>query len=116
MDDGSTHYSGVRIGGDLPPDIVREPDHIETLMACHLAQFRDWDGPVRLAWLWPLTGAVTSPVTMLPPTGHPPSRDEILEERDATAPNAISSETGKQIELARRILAWLIGETEEPPA
>jgi hypothetical protein len=114
--DGPSYYSGVLIGDDLPPQIVRDPRHIETLMASHMVQFPDRDGPARQAWFWALTGAVTSPVTMTPKSGHPPSRAEILEEKDAVAPEAISSGTGKQIELARHILVWLIGETEVPPA
>ena len=56
------------------------------------------------------------PVTMQAPSGDPPSRAEILEEIGASPPGEISSETGGQIELARQVLAWLIGETEDPPA
>jgi hypothetical protein len=37
------------------------------------------------------------------------------QERLRARARAISSETGEQIDLARRILAWLIGEIEEPP-
>jgi hypothetical protein len=101
---------------DLPPAIVRDPRQIETLMSSHNTRFRGRVGPDWLAWRWVLTGMVTSPVSFSPQLGHPPSRAEVLAERDAAAPEAISAETGEQIELARQILAWLVGDTEEPPS
>jgi hypothetical protein len=116
MDEDSSFYSGVLIGDDLPPHIGRGQERIQELMNSHIRRLRGRGGPVWLAWWWALTGTVTSPVTMHAPSGNPPSRAGILEEINASAPGAISSETGEQIELARQVLAWLIGETEDPPA
>ena len=116
MNDDSSFYVGVRIPDDLPSTIVRNPRHIETLMSGHITWCRGQRGPAWLAWMWVLTGAVTSPVSMSPPLERSPSRAEVLAERDAVAPGAISAETSEQIELARHILAWLVGETEEPPS
>ena len=84
-------------------------------MAGQATRFRGQHGPAWLAWWWVLTGAVTSPVSMSPPLGRFPSRAEVLAEWEAVAPDAISAETSEQIGLARHILAWLAGETEEPP-
>lgn len=112
----SSSYAGVRISDDVPETIIRSPRHIESLMAGQAVRFRGQRGPAWQAWWWGLTGEVTSPVSMRPPLGRSPSRAEILDEKDSAAPGAISADTGEQIELARRILAWLIGETEEPPS
>jgi hypothetical protein len=116
MDEDSSFYSGVLIGGDLPSHIRQGHECIQVQMNSHLRRLRGRGGPVWLAWWWTLTGKVTSPVTMQAPSSDPPSRAEILEEIDASAPGAISSETSEQIEVARQILAWLIGETEVLPA
>jgi hypothetical protein len=115
VDEDSSFYYGVLIGGDLPPHIGRGQERIQEQMTSHIHRVRGRGGPVWLAWWWALTGTVTSPITMQAPSGHPPSRAEILEEIDASPPGAISSETGEQIELARQVLAWLIGETEDLP-
>ena len=116
VDEDASFYSGVLIGGDLPPHIGRGQERIQEQMNSHIRRLRGRGGPVWLAWWWALTGTVASPVTVQAPSGDPPSRAEILEEMSASPPGAISSETGEQIELARQILAWLIGETEDPPA
>jgi len=52
---------------------------------------------------------------MSPPLGGSPSRAEVIAEWEVVAPDAISAGTSEQIGLVRHILAWLAGETEEPP-
>jgi hypothetical protein len=111
----SSFYAGVRIGGELPPSIVRDHPQIEDMRLNHMMRFRGLNGPVHQAWWWALTRAVVSPITMQTPTGEAPSRAEIVKEMKATGPDIVSTQEDEQIELARRVLSWLIGETEEPP-
>jgi hypothetical protein len=77
-------------------------------------------GRAALAWEWALTGTRPSPITLTLPTGHPPSRAEILVEARANAearpaPQGVPADYCDQVGDARRILAWLAGATDEIP-
>jgi hypothetical protein len=104
---------------ELPPAITRPRHLIEAVLAQSLDE-TGTDGRVALAWDWALTGTRPSPVTLSLPSGHPPSRAEILAEASvpaegSTAPPGVPADFCDQLGEARHILAWLAGATDEIP-
>ena len=72
------------------------------------------------AWRWVLNGDQPSPVTLSPALGQAPSREQILAEAGAgsvgsTAPPGVPSDFCDQIGEVRRLLRWLVGESDEIP-
>jgi hypothetical protein len=121
MTDASPNVTTVtmQIPRSLPAAIVRPHQHIEAVLAQSLREMGD-QGRTALAWAWALTGSRPSPVTLSLPTGHPPTRPEILAEADAepegsTAPAGVPSDYCDQLGEARRVLLWLTGESDEIP-
>ena len=109
----------IQVPRSLPAAIVRPRDHIQAVLVHSLHEMGD-QGRTALAWTWALTGSRPSPVTMSLPTGHPPTRAEILAEADAdpegsTAPPGVPSDYCDQLGEARRVLLWLTSETDEIP-
>ena len=77
-------------------------------------------GRVWQAWRWVLNGDQPSPVTLSPALGQAPSREQILAEAGAgsvgsTAPPGVPSDFCDQIGEVRRLLRWLVGESDEIP-
>jgi hypothetical protein len=67
-----------------------------------------------------MTGRVDSPITLTAAAGRPPTREEVLAEADAdpvgsTAPPGVPTDFCDQIGEARRLLRWLIAETDDIP-
>lgn len=108
-----------RVPRQLPPAVIRPREQVEAVLEQSL-QETGKDGRTASAWEWALTGTRPSPVTLSPPPGDPPSRQEILAEADAepegsTAPPGVPADFCDQFGEARRVLAWLIGRTDEVP-
>src|ERR1035438_4243665 len=104
---------------ELPTAVTRPRQHVEAVLAQSLIQVGT-DGRAALAWEWALTNSRPSPMTLSRPTGHPPSREEILAEADAdpegsTAGPGVPSDYSDQLGEARRVLSWLVGESDEIP-
>src|ERR1035438_9010014 len=103
----------------MPSAIARPRQHVDAVLAQSLAEVGT-DGRAALAWEWALTGTRPSPVTLSLPAGRPPSRDEIVAEAtaepaDSTARPGVPSDYCDQLGEARRVLAWLAGESDEIP-
>ena len=99
--------------------IARPPEHLAAVRRQSLLELGP-DGRAALAWEWALKGACPSPITLTLPTGHPPSRAEILAEARAPAearpvPPGVPADHCDQVGDARRILAWLAGATDDIP-
>jgi hypothetical protein len=111
--------SAARVRDSLPSAIVRPQELIEAVRAQTLCE-TGTDGRVALAWEWALTGARPSPITLSPPIGHPPYREEILAEASAppegsTAPSGVPSDFCDEFGEVRHVLGWLCGNTDEIP-
>src|ERR1022692_1996479 len=103
----------------MPSAIARSRQLVVAVLAQSLTEVGT-DGRAALAWEWALTGTRPSPVTLSLPVGRPPSRDEIVAEATAkpegsTAQPGVSSDYCDQLGEARRILAWLAGNSDEIP-
>ena len=103
----------------MPSAIARSRQLVVAVLAQSLTEVGT-DGRAALAWEWALTGTRASPVILSLPAGHPPSRDEIVAEAAAdpegsTAQLGVPSDYCDQLGEARRILAWLVGESDEIP-
>ncbi|MGH3393498.1 MAG: hypothetical protein ACRDPO_02295, partial [Streptosporangiaceae bacterium] len=109
----------AEIHDPLPEAIVRRRQHVEAVRAQSLLE-TGLDGRTALAWDWALTGTRPSPVTLSLAPVRPPTRDEILREATAsaegsTAPSGVPVDYCDQLAEARRVLAWLVGATDEIP-
>ncbi len=103
----------------LPAAIVRPHHQVEAVLAQSMAEMGT-RGRVWQAWRWVLNGDQQSPVTLGPALGQAPSREQILAEADAdpvgsTAPPGVPTDFGDQIGEVRRLLRWLVGESDEIP-
>jgi hypothetical protein len=113
------NMSALRASDQLPPAITRTRQQVEAVLTQSLSEVGT-EGRAALAWEWALTGSRPSPVTLSLPTGHPPSREEIVAEAAAdpegsTAGPGVPSDFCDQLGEARRLLAWLAGESDEIP-
>jgi hypothetical protein len=109
----------VRLPEHVPPAITRPRPLIDAVLTQSLLEMGT-DGRAALAWDWALTGTRPSPVTLSSPAGHPPSREKIHTEAGAppegsTAPPGVPTDYCDELREARRVLAWLIGDTDEIP-
>jgi hypothetical protein len=112
-------HERVTCAGPLPPAITRSRQLVDAVLAQSLTEVST-DGRAALAWKWALTGTRPSPVTLSLAAGRPPSRDEIVAEvaaepEGSTAQPGVPSDYCDQLGEARRILAWLAGESDEIP-
>jgi hypothetical protein len=113
------NVSAVCVPDRMPPAVTRPRQLVDAVLAASLSE-AGTDGRAALAWEWALTGVRPSPVTLSLPLGRPPSREEILAEADAepegsTAAPGVPSDFCDQLGEARRILAWVAGESDEIP-
>lgn len=109
----------IRIPDPLSAAITRPSEHVQAVLTQSLAETGS-DGRVALAWAWALTGTRPSPVTLSPAPGTPPAREEIAAESQAEAeispePLGVPADYRDQLGDVRRILAWLIGASDEVP-
>ena len=109
----------ARIGGSLPAAIVRPHHQVEAVIAQSMAEMGT-RGRVWQAWRWVLNGDQPSPVTLSPALSQAPSREQILAEAGAdpvgsTAPPGVPTDFCDQIGEVRRLLRWLVGESDEIP-
>ena len=109
----------MRLPEQVPPAITRPRPLIEAVLTQSLLEMGT-AGRTALAWDWALTGTRPSPVTLSPPAGGPPSREKIHAEAAAppegsTAPPGVPTDYCDELREARRVLAWLIGDTDEIP-
>jgi hypothetical protein len=108
-------YASAVVSDALPVAVVREKRRIEELMA-QTSLETGVRGRASLAWNWVLTGRVQSPVSLSAELGRAPSRAEVLAESAApAAEDPGAADNGDQVGRARRILDWLVGETDELP-
>jgi hypothetical protein len=103
----------------LPDAIARPRPHVQAVRAQSLLEMGP-DGRTALAWDWALTGTRPSPVTLSHAPGRPPTREQIRAEATAppegsTAPPGIPTDFCDQLVETRRVLAWLVGSTDEIP-
>ena len=103
----------------MPPAIARSRQLVDAVLAQSLTEVGT-DGRAALAWEWALTGTRPSPVALSLPVGRPPSREEVVAEaatepEGSTAQPGVPSDYCDQLGEARRILAWLVGESDEIP-
>jgi hypothetical protein len=103
----------------LPEAIVRPRQHVQAVCAQSLLEMGT-GGRTALAWEWALTGTRPSPVSLSSALGRPPSRDQILDEVEApregsTAQPGVPTDYQDQFAETRRVLAWLVGATDEVP-
>jgi hypothetical protein len=110
----------VPIPDQLPPAITRPRQHVEAVLAQSIAETGE-AGRAALAWHWALTGTSPSPVTLSLAPGHPPARQDILAEAAAdpeisAAPPGVPTDFIDQLGECRRILRWLVGDSDEIPA
>jgi len=108
----------ARISG-LPAAIVRPHHQVEAVLAQGMVEMGT-RGRVWQAWRWVLNGDEQSPVTLRPALGQTPSREQTLAEADAdpvgsTAPPGVPTDYCDQIGEVRRLLRWLVGESDEIP-
>jgi hypothetical protein len=111
--------AAIPVPDPLPPAISRSREHVEAVLAQSLIETGD-QGRAALAWTWALTGTRRSPVTLSPAKANPPTVEEIAAEAAAapegsTAPPEVPADFCDQLREARRILRWLIAETDEIP-
>jgi len=111
--------STVRLPEQVPPAITRPRQLIEAVLTQSLLEMGT-AGRTALAWDWALTGTRPSPVTLPSPAGGPPSREKIQAEAAAppegsTSPPGVPTDYCDELREARRVLAWLIGGTDEIP-
>src|SRR6266496_2589001 len=111
--------STVRLPEQVPPAITRPRQLIEAVLTQSLLEMGT-AGRTALAWDWALTGTRPSPVTLSSPAGGPPSREKIQAEAAAppegsTSPPGVPTDYCDELREARRVLAWLIGGTDEIP-
>ena len=109
----------ARIGGSLPAAIVRPHHQVEAVLVQSMAEMGTRDR-VWQAWRWVLNGDQPSPVTLSPAPGQAPSREQVVAEADAdpvgsTAPPGVPTDFCDQIGEVRRLLRWLVGESDEIP-
>src|SRR5712692_5200334 len=114
-----TSVTAVRVPEQLPPVIVRSRQLIEAVLAQSVLEMGG-QGRTALAWAWALTGTRPSPVTLSLPPGYPPSQAEILAEVGARAEGSaalpgVPADFCDQLGEARRVLAWLAGESDAIP-
>lgn len=113
------NVSAVHVPDELPPAITRSRPLVEAVLA-HSLRETGTDGRTALAWQWALTGTRPSPVTLGTPPGRPPTRAEIRTEADAppegfTAPPGVPTDFCDQLREVRRVLVWLVGDSDEIP-
>jgi hypothetical protein len=100
---------------DLPQVVTQRPARIWNVFARSLGE-QGAHGRTALAWRWALTGACPSPITLSPPAGGPPGRDDLLTEADASAElGRPGTDPGGQVMHARFVLQWLAGELDALP-
>jgi hypothetical protein len=114
-----SHRVIVGVSRRLPAAVVRSRHQVEAVYAQSLLEMGT-KGRAARAWRWVLSGDTQSPVTCSPRPRRPPSRDEILAEarsepEGSTAGHGIPGDYRDQLGEARRILAWLTGESDEIP-
>ena len=110
----------VTVPDPLPSAIARPRQHVEAVLAQSLAETGE-AGRAALAWHWALTGTSPSPVTLSLAPGHPPARQDILTEADAdpeisSVPPGVPTDFIDQLGECRRILRWLVGDSDKIPA
>jgi hypothetical protein len=103
----------------LPAGVVRPHHQVEAVLVQSMAEMGT-RGRVWQAWRWVLNGDQPSPVTLTPPLGQAPSREQILAEADAgpagsTAPPGVPTDFCDQIGEVRRLLRWLAGASDDIP-
>jgi len=103
----------------LPGAIARPSQHVQAVWTQSLLELGP-DGRTALAWEWALTGNRPSPISLSSALGHPPSRDQVLAEAAAppegsTAASGVPTDYQDQLAETRRVLAWLVGATDEIP-
>jgi hypothetical protein len=113
----------VSVSRRLPAAVARPRHQVEAVYAQSLLEMGT-KGRAARAWRWVLSGDTRSPVTCSARPRRPPSRAEIraeiragaaAEPGSAAAPPAGSPGSRDQLDEARRILAWLAGESDEIP-
>lgn len=110
----------VPVPNPLPSAITRLRHHVEAVLAQSIAETGE-AGRAALAWQWALTGTSPSPVTLSLAPGQPPARQDILAEADAdpeiaSGPPGVPTDFIDQLGECRRILRWLVGDSDEIPA
>jgi hypothetical protein len=113
------NMTALHVPDEVPPAITRPRHQVEAVLAQSLIE-SGTEGRAALAWEWALSGSRPSPVTLSLPGDRPPSREEIVAEADAepegsTAGLGVPSDFCDQLGEARRVLAWLVGESDEIP-
>jgi hypothetical protein len=111
--------TALQVPDQLPVAITRPRRQIEAVLAQSLIEL-GIEGRAALAWEWAMTGTRPSPVTLSLSADRPPFREEIVAEAGAepegsTAGPGVPSDYCDQLGEARRILAWVSGESDEIP-
>jgi hypothetical protein len=109
----------ANIPDPLPEAIVRPRQHVQAVCTQSLMEMGT-GGRTALAWEWALTGTRPSPVSLSSALGRPPSRDQILAEvaappEGSTAQPGVPTDYQDQLAETRRVLAWLVGSTDQIP-